>query len=862
VIERLVAALAELGLEPSAEDVQDALWLALRAGDFDVPTWSRTPRRIPPTAEAPEQAPPEAPPNVAAGPRDELPEEPRASVVVPSPPPARSEPQAPARTIPVAGASPLPGTLEIARAIRPLRRRVPSRFDELVDEEATSDRTARDDLWIPVMRPMPSRWLELALVVDGSPSMAIWAPTVRELLRVLEREGAFRDVRSWNLLIPTGPTGRARLRSRTRQGTGTGPFRDSESLVDPTGTRLILVLTDGVSRAWRETPLRATMARWSRAGPVGIVQLLPERLWPRVALRTEPARVSAPRPGAPSAKLRARRSIATEERAPAVPVMALTPEWLKPWSELVAGANDTWVPGAVSYFDELDEDDDGDRPVGHSGSAQHLVERFRATASPTAYRLAGYLAAVHLTVPVMHLVRRVMLPTTSGLDHLAEVFLSGLIVQRPLRQIDGRPAEVDYDFLPGVRDLLLNGVLRSEASLVLEQVGDYIEEHDPDTHGIRAALADRTGTQRPDISERSRPFATVTATVLRRLRRPETAAAFGNGDPERGPGTIGEPPPVEPPPPPTKGTVRVGLLGAVGSGKTTFLAALGVATMQQRSWYAWTMLGGDPESTRFLSTSIVQLRDQREFPSAGMEGITRLSWRFLPVERAGGTGRPGRRRRDDRAEFMVELLDLPGTYFLVRKPSQHLPVIIDHLATSKGLVYLFDPVRELQSGNSFRYFGDVMDLVVRHHRARDRSGATRLPHRLAVCVTKFDDPKIFELARNRGWVSWSDQGTGAPRVPEERAKDFFDWICHQRPDGSGNAVRNLIGSYFHADRVAYFVSSSIGFYASEGGNVDPGHYSNVDESGDRPRIRGEVRPINVLEPFIWLERSLRTAATR
>jgi hypothetical protein len=194
VIERLLAALTELGLEPSAEDVQDALWLALIAGDFDVPTWTRTTHRVRPVSEEPGQPPPEpgpGPPATDTSP----PDEPPASITVHTERPGRGEPQAPPTTVRVAGASPLPGTLDIARAVRPFRRRVPSRFLQLVDEEATSDRSARDDLWIPVMRPTPARWLELALIVDGSPSMAIWEPTVRELQRLLEREGAFRDVR-------------------------------------------------------------------------------------------------------------------------------------------------------------------------------------------------------------------------------------------------------------------------------------------------------------------------------------------------------------------------------------------------------------------------------------------------------------------------------------------------------------------------------------------------------------------------------------------------------------------------------------------------------------------------------------------
>jgi len=63
-------------------------------------------------------------------------------------------------------------------------------------------------------------------------------------------------------------------------------------------------------------------------------------------------------------------------------------------------------------------------PAG--GSAAEVVRRFRAGVSPTAFKLACYLSAAWLNLPVMRLVQRVMLPE-SDTSHLAEVFLSGLL---------------------------------------------------------------------------------------------------------------------------------------------------------------------------------------------------------------------------------------------------------------------------------------------------------------------------------------------------------------------------------------------------------------------------------------------------
>src|SRR5579884_2297954 len=65
-------------------------------------------------------------------------------------------------------ASALPGSLNIARALRPLMRRIPSSTSFMIDELATANRIAEAQrgVWSPVLKPAPMRWLEIALVVD------------------------------------------------------------------------------------------------------------------------------------------------------------------------------------------------------------------------------------------------------------------------------------------------------------------------------------------------------------------------------------------------------------------------------------------------------------------------------------------------------------------------------------------------------------------------------------------------------------------------------------------------------------------------------------------------------------------------
>ncbi|MCF3965208.1 hypothetical protein L1885_26910, partial [Streptomyces fuscigenes] len=105
--------------------------------------------------------------------------------------------------------------------------------------------------------------------------------------------------------------------------------------------------------------------------------------------------------------------------------------------------------------------------------AAQVVRRFRSAASRDAGRLAGYLAAAPLWMPVMQLVQRTMLPD-SGPAELAEVLLGGLMRLDRDADAEGGPW---YSFEPGVQDELLAPLTREEALLVLKHCSDYIERH-------------------------------------------------------------------------------------------------------------------------------------------------------------------------------------------------------------------------------------------------------------------------------------------------------------------------------------------------------------------------------------------------
>ncbi|MCF3183739.1 pentapeptide repeat-containing protein, partial [Streptomyces polychromogenes] len=393
--------------------------------------------------------------------------------------------------------------LGLMRSLRPVGRRSIGGPGEELDEQLTVERSIEAMVPTPVLRPAESRWLDLALVVDAHHSMLLWADLVAELSGVLTRSGVFRDVRTWQL-TGTGPGGTPQL----ARGPGEPP-RNPLELADPAGRRLILVLSDTVAGGWQEGPLRAVLRHWSGHNAVAVLNVLPERLWTRGAVRPVPFAVRSDRPAAAT---RSWQRVPAARRArgggPVVPVVGLASGSLGRLVRVVSG-DGRWRRLACLRLDAAAPAAPAPAaaPPHRDADPLELVERFRAGASPTAQRLAAHLAAVPLTLPVMTLVRRSLLRGSEH-GHLAEVALGGLLAPWQGQQ---RPEEVEFEFLPGVREVLLGSQLRGDVAevreLVRRRVWEYMARHrgtGPDFSATRVT----TGTEgRRPVPEGARPFA-------------------------------------------------------------------------------------------------------------------------------------------------------------------------------------------------------------------------------------------------------------------------------------------------------------------------------------------------------------------
>ncbi|MDL4814579.1 FxSxx-COOH system tetratricopeptide repeat protein [Actinomadura opuntiae] len=504
MIGRLVEALQALDPQPTAEEIADALWLADWFRTHEGPAHHAAGGAAGPDEGAPADPPPSA--------------RPAGTATAPDPEPPRPRPaeaglylagqEVPATSFPVRmPAMPaISRTLALARALRPLRATVPSLTRKVLDEAATAQRIAETGVCEPVMVAARERRYDLALVADVGSSMVVWRQTVEELEALLQHLGAFRDLRTWYL-----DTGGERLSLRTGSAFGVGAYRDPAELVDPTHRRVVLVVSDCIGAAWRDGRAAALLERWGRTGTVAIAQPLPQRLWWRTPAAIEQVRFGSPGPAVPNERLTVTRAALRRpgDRPPGIPipVVELNARWLRSWAHMVAhGGGD--IPGAALFTGRAV----ADAPPAEDAamSAEMRVKRFRASSSPDAFKLATYLAAAPLRLPVMRLVQRAMLPASTS-SVLAEVFLGGLLLMVG-RPSGGGREEVAYEFHEGVREILLQGLRRREIYQVLRAVWDVVRDRigsSLDFPALLAAVGRGEVRLPPDL-----PFAQVAAQAL------------------------------------------------------------------------------------------------------------------------------------------------------------------------------------------------------------------------------------------------------------------------------------------------------------------------------------------------------------
>lgn len=522
--------LKKVEIDLDAEQIADLLWLALQMEEVKVTPTPETQILEPETpietnnSDSQLTTPPQKKPPVSR----------KDSIPVYLPPTSKPSQQKPNQSVsegipfkaPTAPA--LRNPLALARALRPLMRKVPSQIKTVLDEEETVTQIAEKRVWTPVLKPAPERWLDVALVVEETRSTVIWREIIAEFQRLIELQGAFRYVRTWSL--KADEDGEIKLFTKGNLSGNKQRYRSEKELFEPTGRRLVLLVSDCISPLWRQGKIHEFLKRLSNAQPLAIVQLLPEKLWVRTALGAGfPVQLSALLPGVPNNQLIVDGLPVWSEVDTAnvvtLPVITLEPDSLKQWSRVVAGVGSTRSAGVLFDLSLVASLTQTSLTNNEQLSPADLVKRFRTTASPIARRLAGLMAVVPVRLPVVYLIQETMLKESMQV-HVAEVFMSGLL--RPVSSDDshGKPNIVQYEFVEGVRELLVDSVPIPDIEDVLEAVSQYIARKLGVSIKSFVALLSLQDDWDTTTKQEVLPFAQITSQVLKRMGREYAALAL------------------------------------------------------------------------------------------------------------------------------------------------------------------------------------------------------------------------------------------------------------------------------------------------------------------------------------------------
>ena len=389
---------------------------------------------------------------------------------------------------------------QLGRALAPLNRWSEEGPACVLDVAATVEAIARARSnrmpWQPCLQPRRQPWLELQLVFDASPSMALWQRLRRELPRLLAREVRWRDLRCWQLL--SDPNGRVLLADL--RGRPCAPRR----LRQRTGRSLVLVVSDAVAPAWYQGAMAECLQGWAAVQPVALLQLFPQRLWLRTALVEQPAGwISSATPMRPHGQLVWQP---VEGGAPlppqagvaswlTLPVLQLQPEFLAAWARLLAGSRRgsalayrfalpaSGSAGGVGESSAASADPGPRQPAAtaeaETAHTEDLLAVFLFTASARARKLLALLTfAPVITLPIVRLLHGQMLEPlgAEAVAEQAEVLFSGLFA--PATAQPARPIPVDLQRLrfvaESLRPRLREGLRIWEAQAVYQRVQEFV----------------------------------------------------------------------------------------------------------------------------------------------------------------------------------------------------------------------------------------------------------------------------------------------------------------------------------------------------------------------------------------------------
>ncbi len=206
-----------------------------------------------------------------------------------------------------------------------------------------------------------------------------------------------------------------------------------------------------------------------------------------------------------------------------LPIITFEEEYLQVWSKLITAKQNISAAAVILSSSPKKKSLDQENLT-----AEVLVNRFRATATPLSFELVCNLAASpSLRLPVMRLVQEATLSKSTQLN-LSEVLLGGLLKiqsdsQENTINLQARSSKylasdlLEFQFIEGVREQLLNFKLVPDVAYIFRLVSRFLKAKHITDFDFEVLLDYPESYGKFNINERDGSFALVAFEVLRRL---------------------------------------------------------------------------------------------------------------------------------------------------------------------------------------------------------------------------------------------------------------------------------------------------------------------------------------------------------
>ncbi|NEO98251.1 MAG: formylglycine-generating enzyme family protein [Symploca sp. SIO2E9] len=351
----------------------------------------------------------------------------------------------------------LGNTLELGRTAKPLKQKINSRIAQELDILETVRQSAELSLpgfpvYFPVLSPKKVRWLDAVILIEKSESMLLWQPLLAEVQDFLENLGAFRDIKSYQISWDEIQD-KLHIHPLQFPNQKIAP----QCLIDASGRRLILIISDCISSAWYRGKYTQTLRQWGTKGFITLLNPFPESLWERTALGYGvKIRLGNQNQGLVSQQWQAIPFSSWEEHkinqqtSVKLPILSLERESMGAWVNVITGKGKSLCAGAWLTTNSLAEVNNQEEAAENLSPWQQ-INQFYATSSQFAWQLIQLLSAIPVTLSTIRLVQQTLIPDSKQVN-VAEVVMSDLLTpEAPLKDYQ-HPQQIQFQFKPGIRE--------------------------------------------------------------------------------------------------------------------------------------------------------------------------------------------------------------------------------------------------------------------------------------------------------------------------------------------------------------------------------------------------------------------------